>query len=46
MHIIKIGDGLYEVRRHRYNRPMFRGTMSQCVLFMQINKPTKGQRYE
>jgi hypothetical protein len=39
MHIKKVSEGLYEVRRHRYPRPMFRGTMAECVEFMRINNP-------
>ena len=37
MHIVKVSKDFYEVRRHRYPRPMFRGTMSECVEFMRIN---------
>lgn len=37
MHIIKVAKNVYEVRRHRYPRPMFRGTMAQCVEFMRAN---------
>ena len=41
MHIVKISKDVYEVRRHRYPRPMFRGTMSECVEFMRINTAEK-----
>lgn len=37
MHIVKISAGVYEVRRYRYERPMFRGTISECTEFMRIN---------
>ena len=45
MHIKKVAPGVYEVRRHRYPRPMFRGTMAECVQFMQVNNP-KAEYYE
>ena len=48
MHIIKVSDGVYEVRRPKYDRPIFRGTMSQCVEFMRENDPkyAYGEYYE
>ena len=37
MHIVKISKNVYEVRRYRYERPLFRGTINECTEFMRIN---------
>jgi hypothetical protein len=48
MFIVKVSKGVYEVREHKYPRPIFRGTMTQCVEFMRNTVPTYayGETYE
>ena len=37
MHIKKVSDDIYEVRKSGYPRALFRGSLEECVEFMQLN---------
>lgn len=40
MYILKIAENIYEVRVKKYPRPLYRGTMTQCVKYMRDNDPS------
>jgi len=39
MFIEKVADGVYQVRLKKSTRPLFRGTLKQCVNYMNTNRP-------
>ena len=38
MFIVKVKDGVYEVRKRDKARPIFRGSISDCSEFIRINQ--------